>query len=53
LPRSPKALAWQTKTLADLAKDGVRVETWSDEMMSEKFHAGQPNAEPSSASSAP
>jgi TRAP-type mannitol/chloroaromatic compound transport system substrate-binding protein len=70
----------QSKALADLAKDGVRVETWSDEMMSafrrawnvvaeeegsrdpffkktfddlEKFRAGQPSSEPSSASSAP
>lgn len=70
----------QSKALADLAKDGVRVETWSDEMMTafrrawnvvaeeegsrdpffkkvfddlEKFRAGQPSSEPSSASSAP
>jgi TRAP-type mannitol/chloroaromatic compound transport system substrate-binding protein len=77
LAESPRL---QSQALADLAKDGVRVETWSDEMMSafrrawnvvaeeegsrdpffkkvfddlEKFRAGQPNAEPSSASSAP
>jgi TRAP-type mannitol/chloroaromatic compound transport system substrate-binding protein len=70
----------QSEALADLAKDGVRTETWSDEMMSafrrawnvvaeeeggrdpffkkvfedlEKFRSGQPNGEPSSASSAP
>jgi hypothetical protein len=70
-PRSGSASVVSGKALT-LAKDGVRVETWSDEMMSafrrawnvvveeegsrdpffkdlEKFRAGQPSSEPSSA----